>query len=447
MAGRKGRCAKCGAVFRVPAIPPAVVPQYIPVTCRVCQTLMYGRPDQVGKPIKCPDCYVETIVPPPKIVKPKKPLAAMEGEQYELWGVDEAPSVAEMLAAEPKYVAVVCRMCQTLMHATVDQVGQKIKCPDCGTANVVPLLPSPAKTPTVLSRDEDDIPIDAALDPGERPAVIIPPRRPMLYEEEAEVARKRQEARLARGDKRGPRFDERGHSVMPRWPLATRIFSFLFTRGVVTRWAALTLTWYLLVSPAWLTSLTSMGPIAALPMAILSMIAMIIWTAALAAIVMSIIVESSEGNDEVEQWPSTNPTDWFGEFFYMLFACVVSPLPGWLVGRLLVDPIVQVILFIGSMLVVLPAVILSQLDLGSAFAIASPRVIASFLRLPGTWLMFYVEVALILAVCVGMTIFAALLSEYLVAMLVPLYIGATLLAARILGRLGWKLAEAMPVRE
>ena len=65
-------------------------------TCRVCQTLMYGRLDQVGKPIKCPDCGAQTIVlPPPQPVKPKKQPAALEGEQYELWGVDEAPSVAE----------------------------------------------------------------------------------------------------------------------------------------------------------------------------------------------------------------------------------------------------------------------------------------------------------------------------------------------------------------
>src|SRR3972149_919879 len=99
MAGRKGRCAKCGVVFRVPG--PATsgdVPQHVRVDCRVCQTLMYGRLDQVGQPLKCPDCGAQTIVPPPEKVPPKKPLSAMEGDQYELWGVDEAPSIAEMLA-------------------------------------------------------------------------------------------------------------------------------------------------------------------------------------------------------------------------------------------------------------------------------------------------------------------------------------------------------------
>ncbi len=63
-------------------------------------------------------------MPQPEPVKPKKPPAAMEGEQYELWGVDEAPSVAEMLAAQPKYIAVVCRLCQSRMQATKIRSGK-----------------------------------------------------------------------------------------------------------------------------------------------------------------------------------------------------------------------------------------------------------------------------------------------------------------------------------
>jgi len=74
MAGRTGRCVSCGTEFVVPAFTqrtpddtPAIgsifddeeresPPQYIAVVCRVCQTRMYGRPDQVGQTLKCPDC-------------------------------------------------------------------------------------------------------------------------------------------------------------------------------------------------------------------------------------------------------------------------------------------------------------------------------------------------------------------------------------------------------
>ncbi len=298
-----------------------------------------------------------------------------------------------------------------------------------------------------MPSDEFDLEIDPTLDPGERPPVIVPPRRPMLYEDEAEAARKQQEEREARGERRGPRYDKRGHAVMPPWPLATRIFSILWTRGVVARWAALTLTWYLLVSPTWLASLTQMGPIAAIPMGIMSMICLVVWFMALAAIVMAVIVDSSEGNDEIENWPTTNPIDWAGEFFYLLFACLASPLPGWLIGRVVPDLIAQSLLFVGSIVVCLPAMILSQLDVGSGFAIASPRVITSFARLPGTWLMFYIEVTALIAILVAVTIGAVTVSPYLAAALVPLYIMAVFIAARILGRLAWKLAETMPARE
>jgi DNA-directed RNA polymerase subunit RPC12/RpoP len=79
MAGKRGNCASCGAKIAVPDIsatdakpadnfddePGPADPQYIGVECRVCQTRMYGRPDQIGKEVKCPDCGARTIVPPP----------------------------------------------------------------------------------------------------------------------------------------------------------------------------------------------------------------------------------------------------------------------------------------------------------------------------------------------------------------------------------------------
>lgn len=413
---------------------------------------MYGRPDQVGKPIKCPDCHAETIVPPPEVVKPKKPLAAMEGDQYDVWGVDEAPSVAEMLAAQPKYIAVVCRMCQTLMYATEDQVGASLKCPDCGTANVVPPRESPAETVPEPARDDDELQIDAALDPGERPAVIVPPRRPMLYEEEEEAERVRQAEKAARGERRGPRYDMSGRPVMPRWPLVTRVLPFLFTRGVPVRWGVLSVGLMaiggLMQLGNWMMSQGQFGVVGGFSFLIMGFVVLVIWLAATSAIAVTIVAESSEGNDEIQRWPAPVFTEWWGELLYVIIATLVSPCPGWLAGHLVPNsPEAKVLLFLGSMIVFFPIILLSQLEVGSPFGISSARVLASLVRLPFTWLFFFAELTALAAGWIGLTFLVDMFVPVLDVLTTPLFVAALFLAARLLGRLGWKLAESTPESE
>jgi hypothetical protein len=176
------------------------------------------------------------------------------------------------------------------------------------------------------------------------------------------------------------------------------------------------------------------------------LVLLMVWIAAISAVVFTIITESSEGNDSIQNWPAPTFSEWLGEFLYMVLACLVSPLPGWLIGRTVNDTAMQALLFVGSFVVCLPVIILSQLEVGSAFAIASPKVIASIVRLPVTWLMFYAEIIVLIAVCVAATL-VALGFPVLLLIVVPMYMAAIILAARILGRLAWKLAESMPASE
>jgi hypothetical protein len=288
------------------------------------------------------------------------------------------------------------------------------------------------------------------MDPGERPAVIIPPRRPMLYEEEAEAEQKRREEKRAKGDTRGPQYDREGHAIMPRWPLATRILPFLFSSGVPLRWGVLSAGLFFSVgiifyaiSMSYAGGLATLG---AMKLYMLGLVLFVVWLAAASAVVFTIITESSEGNDSIQNWPAPTFSEWLGEFLYMVVACLVSPLPGWLIGRTVHDPAIQALLFVGSIVICLPVIMLSQLDVGSAFAIASPRVIASMVRLPVTWLMFYAEMMVLIAVCVAATL-VAFAFPVLLLIVVPMYMAAIILAARILGRLAWKLAESMPASE
>src|SRR5262245_23203333 len=198
--GRRAKCASCGHVFVIPpppaAAPPgfaeieetqAEKPQYVSVDCRVCGTRLTGRLEHVGRKLKCPDCGAGTVLPPPAPPKPKNMPAALVGEQYELWDPDDQPLPSELIAAQPKYIRVPCRLCGTVLHAAETQVGQPIVCPDCGTGNIVPPPPKQTGKHSVLSPDAVTPQIDLSEAIAARPMIIPRTVGLSLSEEVAEA--------------------------------------------------------------------------------------------------------------------------------------------------------------------------------------------------------------------------------------------------------------------
>ena len=234
------------------------------------------------------------------------------------------------------------------MYATEEQVGQELKCPDCGTVHRVAPPKKPAPIPAVSPLDEEVLEIDAALDPGERPAMMVPPRRLMLYEVEREAELARHAELTARHIGRGPRLDSAGRPIMPRLPLATRVVPFLFSRGVPVRWIMLSvgllLGGGLMLVGASLMSQGEFGALGGVSFLAMGLIALAISLAAASAIVVTIVTESSEGNDVIQCWPAAIVSEWVGDLWCMSVACLVSPLPGWLVGRIWVEVPLQRVL-------------------------------------------------------------------------------------------------------
>ena len=68
----------------------AKLPQFFPVHCSLCNTLMQAYPKQIGSKLTCPDCGTKTVVlePPPEN-KPSSVLVP-DGEEYQL-DEDSAP--------------------------------------------------------------------------------------------------------------------------------------------------------------------------------------------------------------------------------------------------------------------------------------------------------------------------------------------------------------------
>ncbi len=115
----------------------------IPFHCRLCESLMRGSRAEVGTEKTCPDCGTKTFVPPPKKAEAKAVVGAAAEAELEEYGVS-APNVAV-----DSDIPVVCSLCHSRLMASADQVGTKIRCPDCGAETVVK-PPSPDKAGAIM---------------------------------------------------------------------------------------------------------------------------------------------------------------------------------------------------------------------------------------------------------------------------------------------------------
>ena len=160
-------------------------PEHVGFECHLCQTRMYARVKDVGKKMKCPDCHSLTVIPPPPPPKKKNIPAALEGEQYELWEPDASPIAAELVAQQPRYIAVTCTKCSTLMYCSRIRSASRSNVPIAANRNVVPPPRKPKPKVSVLAPDALTPKLDPAADPGDRPPVEISPRKKMVHEERA----------------------------------------------------------------------------------------------------------------------------------------------------------------------------------------------------------------------------------------------------------------------
>ena len=463
MIGQRARCAACSLAFTIPAPgnnqAPAKtptpkqeeaapeVPVHVGFECRVCNTRLFARTEDVGKKLKCPDCHALTVIPPPPPPKPKNMPAALEGEQYELWDADEQPLPSQLIATQPKTVMVKCRRCDTVMHPMANLVGQPIRCPDCGTTNIIPPPPKPVVKPSVLAPDALTPFLDPDADPGERP-LILPPAAKMLHEERFEDEYQRAVEKSQRTGK-PMEIDRRGRPIMPRWPLVTGVFPFLVSGGVPIAWLGISLgfagaVWVLLTGIAMANS--GAGAFTGMPMYAGGCALIMICAAGTYSCLLQIIMESSEGNRTVYNWPVF--TDWFASLLYLGIALPMSAIPGWAIGLIpgiASQPQMTTLLNGLSVLIFLPIIMLSQLDINSPAGVLSGRILASLQRCPFSWILFYIENAVMLAICGGVTYLVIENYPDAFLWLMFLYSAALILFARLLGRLAWRLAEAMPI--
>jgi DNA-directed RNA polymerase subunit M/transcription elongation factor TFIIS len=433
--GRKGKCLRCGEVFRIEPGEKddrnqssrqdddrweAALPVTLTFSCELCATRLTARVADVGRPVKCPDCGRRNIIPPPAPLQaPKKP-AAMTGAQYALWDVDDAPPPDELAAKAAKLHPVECQLCQTLMYATDAQLGKKFKCPDCGALTVAHARPQAKPTGPTIVPDGEEYQLDEASPPTPRPFVM--PRVFRQLESRAEDQPHAAPAPVLRG----AGDDAGGASDAPRRK----------TLG--------------LEPPAPRPEPPAVPLIQGVALYAVGCIVTALWSTAALPLFIAIVVESSEGNDRLQDPPRWTSFDWFAELGFFLISAAMSALPAWLTTKFTGDFSLQgqIGIAAGTWLFCFPIALLSGLEQSSPFAVVSPRLIWSLVRCAGPWLLFYLETGLLAAAVGFLAAKIVAGNPWMLLFLLPWLIVTTLLIyMRLLGRLAWWIAEMMPSAE
>ncbi|MEM9187445.1 MAG: hypothetical protein AAGB00_13215, partial [Planctomycetota bacterium] len=161
-----------------------------------------------------------------------------------------------------------------------------------------------------------------------------------------------------------------------------------------------------------------------------------------AALALSIVAESSEGNAHLHDPPPANPADWIAEAFTLGVAAVVSAGPGWLAAHLVAAHVgASALAGLASLIVCFPVVQLSQLEQNSPWAMLSTKLLSGLARVRSSWMLFTAQSLLLAAVPVGAGWAIARAPAVGIAVAAVPLVFASLLYFRLLGRLAWVVAE------
>ena len=415
---------------------------HIPVYCPVCNTLLHGTLDDVGKHLLCPDCYSPVLVPPPQEpAEAQQPATHPVEDEYALRAEAPDRAAASQPEDEPALIPVVCRLCQTRMYGTVDQVGELITCPDCGTPAVVPRPEAPRPKPARRATAAGEYGVGA---PAERER----------YEPRVDVRL----MRIEPGDTRS--VEEIGTAGVvhvrpppPDRPFSRGIIGFLWHRGTWPRLVGL-IFGLLLVLPVLVFALALLGVpnlglgmalpwIAAMIFFAAAMVFVFIWGVVAAAFLLAILQDTAEGNDEIEAWPEGMFTDWALDFLYFFTALVASALPGVALLRLLSGtPLPSWMAVPASLFFFFPVVLLSMLANSSPLVPVSGPVWGSLFSKWWAWAIFYLETAALAVAFLG---FCGVLLDWMGLWgTVPaalVWVPILMIYFRLLGRVAWCCAQ------
>ena len=324
---------------------------------------------------------------------------------FQLEGLDDlvksapparAPKPPPPPAPKPSEIdyRITCRTCGTPMHLKLDRVGKKVNCSDCHSSFVVPPPPagwSATKKKVEVEDDGIDMPLTAPELPQTANTLASQRTAASEYLDKAKQELDDDEIEnLYQGD-----FDTSG--------FMTRTFGFLTdpsALGLLVLYGFMSSGLFALVQFS-KTKVEGGGFEGAgylLVLFILSSVFGAIISMPMLSAGLTLLESVANRQRRVEDWPSFNVFDNFGEIMVVLVALVGSLLPGMLVGGLIgrSGGAEWLILtgMMGTCFLLFPVLLLSMLDNGSPFQPVSGAVITSIPQTPEAWGGYYLKTAM-----------------------------------------------------
>ncbi len=329
-----------------------------------------------------------------------------------------------------------CPVCGARIKAAKSKAGQAIDCPRCGERLRVPDSSADEQSPKIDRRTEKK------------------PRRPPRLQREQE-AQPTPTAPATVFD-RLAEHREIAPDPPPRWTFLSGVFDVVLQPTAVSRWLLLSLGFALtgLVATIVLAMSGAIGfgaggPPVAVVVAffVLPLFWLGFYTFSYAAALgMTILEATAAGLHGVSEWPEPNWKEWAGRLLPLVFLFAFAAVPGWGLAETLraTHPewywpaigVVAAVLF--------PFLLLGSMESGSLFAPVSGVVVGSLLPLWWAWLAYYLLAGGLLTfggACIWVG-WVPLKSPYLTAIVTaPVLAYVTLVEARLLGRLAWRIGE------
>jgi len=453
--GKRRKCPHCGQAIKVPGVARnsntastagkpaheaeigrAVTPTGPKITfdCPQCQSRLMAAPDQVGQSVLCEECLETVKIPALPVTQSTTTTVSASPQEQETPTAPASPTAVdpaaethpqELSEAEndrtetviPKSFAVICAVCGTRLYAHQSQIGSRIPCPDCyATTKVRP--PKPVKRKKAKPKPQADAkPTAETITLKKTPAQLALEKAEQEVQQQAATIQKRESK---------TRFQN--------------LYHFLIQPEILLRLVTFSGLSFLAQGLFSLAGHFMTGPMAILGM-LLGVSGFVIGVVTLLVAfptAIIIIIETGNGNYEVDGLPGTNILEFFTQGLYMITCLlpytliyILSPL-GTTIGPLITTLVCAT---------TLPLFLLASLEANAPFVLWSSEIFQSVEKKLSCWVTFWKTTTLLL---VGQYFALALLSTIpglalIVRSILPVVIA--LVYCRAVGLLAWETSK------